>query len=87
MFFVGVSVVLIAGDSLISLHSDRLCVRVHVCMCVCSSTCTQVAIKSMLKKYLFSDAEKASVEREIEIQQVHIFFLLCLPDPSFEAFA
>lgn len=24
----------------------------------------------MLKKYLFSDAEKASVEREIEIQQV-----------------
>lgn len=27
----------------------------------------------MLKKYLFSDAEKASVEREIEIQQV------CLP--------
>lgn len=30
----------------------------------------QVAIKTMLKKYLFSDAEKASVEREIEIQQV-----------------
>lgn len=32
----------------------------------------QVAIKTMLKKYLFSDAEKASVEREIEIQQVRL---------------
>lgn len=30
----------------------------------------------MLKKYLFSDAEKASVEREIEIQQV------CLSHPA-----
>ena len=29
----------------------------------------QVAIKIMIKKYLFSDAEKASVEREIEIQK------------------
>lgn len=34
------------------------------------STGRQVAIKTMLKKYLLSDAEKASVEREIEIQKV-----------------
>ncbi|CAM9838376.1 unnamed protein product, partial [Hapterophycus canaliculatus] len=33
------------------------------------STGRQVAIKTMLKKYLLSDAEKASVEREIEIQK------------------
>lgn len=34
------------------------------------STGRQVAIKTMLKKYLLSDAEKAGVEREIEIQKV-----------------
>lgn len=39
------------------------------------STGRQVAIKSMLKKYLLSDAEKASVEREIEIQKVLLFWL------------
>lgn len=34
---------------------------------------TQVAIKTMLKKYLFSEAEKDSVEREIEIQKVRTY--------------
>ncbi|CAM9300933.1 unnamed protein product [Pylaiella littoralis] len=33
------------------------------------STGRQVAIKTMLKKYLLTDAEKSSVEREIEIQK------------------
>ena len=40
------------------------------------STGRQVAIKTMLKKYLLSDAEKASVEREIEIQKVSAFCVL-----------
>lgn len=36
------------------------------------STGRQVAIKTMLKKYLLTDAEKSSVEREIEIQKVRV---------------
>lgn len=45
------------------------------------STGRQVAIKTMLKKYLLSDAEKASVEREIEIQKVKAFFFSVLFGP------
>lgn len=43
------------------------------------STGRQVAIKTMLKKYLLSDAEKASVEREIEIQKVSALSAFCVP--------
>lgn len=42
------------------------------------STGRQVAIKTMLKKYLLSDAEKSSVEREIEIQKVRVSVTLLL---------
>lgn len=55
------------------ISSQTITLRLPLVIPFCGGFHVQVAIKTMLKKYLFSEAEKASVEREIEIQKVRTY--------------